>query len=157
MSKTVLDAIDRELALLKREVQTPTEPFGYGVDLSCVSDVTPELAEVDPYSPIGIAEAVIRRLTTPRGKLFDDPDYGLDLRAFCNRGTTHDELRDLGGRCRSEITKDDRIEEALVTVTTPTRSALDVRVRITPAVPGLEPFSLTFAVTSGSAVMEAIG
>jgi hypothetical protein len=158
MSAVVLDAIARELALLKREVETPTGPLGYGLDLSCVSDVTPELAEVDPFSPVGIAEAVIRRLTTPRGGLVDDPDYGLDLRGYCNRGTTLDELRDLAGQCRSEVTKDDRIEEALFTITTPTRSELNVSARITPADPSLELFSFTFTIpASGAAMLEAIG
>jgi hypothetical protein len=157
MSTIVLDAIDAELALLEREVPTPSDPttFGYGTDLSCVSDITDELTEVDPYSPLAVGEAVIRRLTTPRGTLPDDPDYGIDLRSYCNRGVTLRELRDLAGTCRSEILKDDRIEDATVTITS-SGTSLAVVVQLALAQPGVQPFTLTFAVTSGAAVLEAI-
>ena len=155
MSKTVLDAIDADLATLERAVPAPSSDLGYGVDLSCVSDITEDLAEVDPFSRQAIAEAVISRLTTARGSLPDDPDYGIDLRSYCNRGVTAAELRNLSGSCRSEILKDDRVEDATVGVIV-AGPALSVGVRLTPANPAVEPFSLTFVVTSGSATLEAI-
>jgi hypothetical protein len=158
VSKTVLDAIDADLATLAREVTTPSDDtaLGYGTDLSCVSDITDELTEVDPLSQQAVGEAVIRRLTTARGTLPDDPDYGIDLRTYANRGTTLTELRELSGMCGSEILKDDRIDDASVSVTSSGRS-LTVAVRLTLAIPGVAPFGLTFTVTSGSAVLEAIG
>jgi hypothetical protein len=157
VNETVRAAIDLELALLVRTVAPPAGALGYGRDLSCVADVTPDLAEVDPFSRLGIGEAAIRRLTTPRGGLPDDPDYGFDLRAYCNRGSTVQDLRDLAGLTRSELTKDDRIEEARVSVSMPARGELTVAVRLTPADPAVEPFDLTFTVTGGGAVLEEIG
>jgi hypothetical protein len=158
VNETVGTSIDTQIAELVRLVPQPREPLGYGSDLSCVSDLTVDLDEVDPFSMQAIGEAAIRRLTTARAALLDDRDYGIDVRAYCNRGTTLAELAELGGRCALELAKDDRIESARVTVTRDANgSALSISVVITAADPTLAPFTLTFAVTSGAAVLEAIG
>lgn len=156
MSALVLDAIDRQIAELERVTTAPTGPLGYGRDLSCVDDITPELAEVDPRSTRGIGEAAIRRLMTPRGGLPDDPDYGLDLRALLNRGVADREAREIAGRIRLEVAKDDRIDDLAVAVTMPAPSTLRIEARITPADPDLTPFSLVLAVTSAGVLLEAL-
>jgi hypothetical protein len=156
MSQLVLDAIAASTAELTRLVPVPTGPLGYGTDLSCVEDVTEDLAEVDPFSPQAIGEALLRRLTTPRGQLPDDPNYGMDLRGYCNRGVPTGELREIAGQIRSEVTKDDRVEDVSVVVTVPALNAMSVRIDVTPADPSLDPFTLTFAVTSGQLLLEAI-
>jgi hypothetical protein len=158
MSNAIVDAaFAKQLAELERLVPQPAGDLGYGSDLSCIADLAENLAEVDPFSTRGIGESVVRRLTTPRGTLPDDRDYGLDLRSFCNRGATAEELREVGGRCSLELAKDDRILSATVAVVqdSSTRS-LSVAVLITPADPALNPFSLTFAVTSGAAALEEL-
>jgi hypothetical protein len=154
----VHDVIAAELATLARATAAPVGPLGYGRDLSCVSDLANDLAEVDPASPVAIVEACLRRLTCPRGGLIDDPDYGLDLRAYCNRGVTITELRALDGAIRTELKKDDRVSDvdAAVSTTTLTDAALRVTVRITAADPDLEPFAFVFAVTDASALLESI-
>jgi hypothetical protein len=157
MSAIVLDAITLSMAELVREVAEPTGDLFYGRDLSCVSDLTEDLAEVAADSTLGIAQAAVRRLTTARGGLPDDPDYGLDVRRFCNQGTPLAELRDLAGMIRVEVAKDDRIEDAIVGVSAPLNGELAIEVKIRPALPGVAPFSLTLAVTSGAVLMEAIG
>jgi hypothetical protein len=149
----VADLVD----LSDRGVPIPTGELGYGADLSCVLDLSEDLTEVDPFSVRAIGEATVRRLLTARGSLPDHRDYGLDVRGMCNRGVPVAELRDLGGQVRNEISKDDRIESAAVTVTSQAGGQLDFAVRITPAVIGLTPFSLTFAVVSGQLTVEAIG
>lgn len=156
MSKIVLDAIAADTATLTRLVPSPLEPFGYGTDLSCVEDVTEDLAEVDPFTVRAIGEALARRLTTPRGSLPDDPDYGLDVRGYCNRGVPITELQDLSGQIRGEVTKDDRVEDAAVTVTIPARNQLHISVTVTPVDPSLGPFSLTFAVVNGQLTLESL-
>lgn len=156
MSQIVFDSIAADLAELTRIVPVPTPPLGYGNDLSCVEDVTEALDEVDPFSPVAIGEALLRRLTTPRGQLPDDPDYGFDIRGYCNRGVPTGELRELAGQIRSEVSKDDRVEDASVTVTVPDLSTMSVRIEVTPADPLLDPFSLTFAVVSGQLLLEAL-
>jgi hypothetical protein len=156
VSDIVRDYIKAEIAALTRQVPTPVEPFGYGVDLSCVEDLTETMAEVDPFSTRALAEAIYRRLSTPRGALPDDGVYGLDLRSYLNRGTTAAELRDLASQVRAEITKDDRVSSADVTVTVPSSSELNVRIRITPEDPELGPFDLTLAVTSADVLLKAL-
>lgn len=54
----------------------------YGTDLSCVVDLDAGLAEVTGNTLL--AQALARRLITPRGGLLDDPNYGYDLTQFLN-------------------------------------------------------------------------
>lgn len=157
MSQTVRDAIAAELEGLARLVPTPTGELGYGRDLSCVEDITETLDEVDPFSVRGIGEAQIRRLTTPRGSLPDDPDYGLDVRSYANRGVPQSELRDLAGQIRSECLKDDRLDAVQVTVTMPAPSSLRIAITNTPVDVSLGQFSLVLAVASGTVLVEALG
>lgn len=150
-------AIDAELALLERVAPTPSAPFGYGIDLSCTSDLTAQMIEVDPMAPRAVGEALLRRLTTPRGGLPDDADYGFDLCAVVNRGVTADDVRALGGQVRSELEKDDRVDIALVIVTpAPDGSSLRVQAVITPVDPRIGGFTLTLAVTSAEILIEEI-
>ena len=55
-----------------------------------------------------LAEAYFRRLTTERGALLDDPDYGLAVSGLLNAGLTVSELASIPGRIRNELEKDDR-------------------------------------------------
>lgn len=151
----VHDSIAEQIAELEQLVPTPAAPFGFGVDLSCVEDCNATFDEVDPFSQRAIGEATVRRLTTARGLLDDDPDYGLDLRAYMNRGTSLQEIADLAGAVRNEVTKDDRIESATVTATYE-GTTLRVKVTITPVDPNTGIFSLTLAVTSADVLLEAL-
>lgn len=157
MNTIVSDAIADQLATLTREVDAPVAPLGYGTDLSCVTDLTEDLAEVDPRSNQAIAEALIRRLITPRGSLPDDPDYGYDLRGMLNRGVTLSDLRAVTGQVRSEVRKDDRVADAEVTAAfTPGNSTLSVTIVVTPADVDNDSFSFTFSLTDTSVVLEVI-
>lgn len=159
MSNPTYDAaIAAELSTLTREVDVPTGQLGYGTDLSCVLDVTPTLDEVDPMSRVAVAQAVIRSLITPRGAVLDAPDYGLDLRGMLNRGLTNTEIRALADQCRAEARKDDRVEDATVTMTyTDSTKTMDVRVVLQCVDPVLGTFDFVFAVTAdGAALIESI-
>lgn len=147
------DFIAAEIAALSAEVAKPVEPFGYGRDLSCVTDVDEYLNEVDPFSLRALGEALARRLTTPHGTLFDDPDYGLDLRAALNRGTTPEALRALEAAIRNEAAKDDRVSEASASVSV-SGTRMEVRLQVAP-VESSEAFSLTFAIENGEVTLEA--
>jgi hypothetical protein len=153
----VTDAIAEDLATLERVIPTPTAPFGYGSDLSCVNDLSDTAEEVDPFGQLGIAQAAVRRLTTQRGTLPDDPEYGHDVTQYLNRGMTPEDIRDGQSACRNELTKDDRIEDATVTFTLITLTVLRIGVALTPADPNLKPFTFTFAVTDGAVLLEALG
>jgi hypothetical protein len=160
VNETIRAAIAAELATLtKRVADVPAAPLGYGTDLSCVTDVTADAAEVDPMSRQAVAEAITRRLTTPRGGLIDDPDYGFDVRTFCNRGTTPTELRAIGDQCRTEALKDDRVNDATITADYDDAARrLRVSVMLDCVDPRLGTFTLTLAVTpDGEALLETIG
>jgi len=157
MNETVKDVITSELAKLTRLVPVPVEPFGYGLDTSGVDDWTDTLDEVDPFSAVGISQALLRRLQTPRGTLRDDLNYGLDLRSFLNRATTTREVFAMSGEVRGEVLKDDRVGDAVVSVTFESAKLMRVRIDAFPEDPNTGgPFTLTLAVTSGAVLLEAI-
>lgn len=163
----VEDAIEAELTVLSRLVAAPTGDLGYGVDLSCTTDVVETLdglAEVDPFSTRAIGEATIRRWTTDRLSLPDDPDYGINVLKYANRGTTQNELRDLSGELRNEALKDDRIDSITVSVTyTSATRTLFISATITPVdITTGEgspegKFTLTLSVTDGVVLAELVG
>lgn len=158
MSAIVLERIAHEIALLKPAAAPSSTSLGFGRDWSCVLDVAPDFAEVDPASTVGVGQAAIRRLITARGTLPGDRNYGMDVRAYCSRGVTVQDLRELEGLVRLELAKDERIEDATVTVTTPRPGELALDIRIQPVDPALTPFDLTFALdTSGALTVEKIG
>jgi hypothetical protein len=153
----VHDTIAAELALLERIEPTPLAPFGYGQDLDCTTDIDQDLLEVDPSSKTALAQALLRRLSCPRGRLPDDADYGFDLRGMLNRGTDANALRDLAGQIKGEVLKDDRIDGADVTTTyTAQTETLDVTLWVVAVDPALGEFSLTFAVQAGELMLKEL-
>lgn len=157
MTTIVHETIAAEIALLEQTEPTPLAPFGYGQDLDCETDLTEEMLEVDPSSKRALAQALLRRLSCPRGRLPDDPDYGYDLRGRLNAGTDLSVIRDLAGQIKSEILKDDRLEgaEVVTSYSAPT-STLNVQIWVSPVDPALGNFSLTLAVTDGAVLMQEI-
>lgn len=78
----------------------------YGHDTSCTDDLYP--GRVVSGAAL-LAEAAYRRITTPRGRLLDDPSYGLDVRAFMHRGMTPKEIARIPGIIEAEVAKDERV------------------------------------------------
>jgi len=141
------DFIAAQLALLPVVDRVAPQALGYGTDLSCVTDITPDAAEVDPMTPRAIGESLARRYISPRTSVLDDNAYGLDLRARLNTGQTQASLTGLRSQIRVEALKDDRVSDADVTLTFPSRSAMSVVIAVTPHASDDE-FSLTFFVTA---------
>lgn len=158
MNNTVKDALAADLATMTRVVEVPSGNLGYGRDLSCVVDFASDYSEVDPQSTRALAEALIRRSITPRGALLDDRDYGTDVRGMLHIGVDANRLRMLGGQLRAEYLKDDRVDEATVTVaaTDPSARSLRITATIAPADPALADFSFTFAVSDADVLIETI-
>lgn len=155
MTTVVQNFIAAELAAAERLMDAPVAPFGYGSDLSCADDLSPDMAEVDGFSTLALAQALVRRLDCPRGGLPDDPNYGIDLRSYANRGVTSDDVRALAGAIRSELEKDDRVDGvAVIVMPSTTGQSLAVTLAVTPVDPNLGGFSLTLAVTSATTVIE---
>jgi hypothetical protein len=158
MNKTVADALAADLATLTRVTDAPTESLGFGTDLSCLTDFTPDAREVDPMSREGIVESIVRRLSTPRGRVIDAPDFGYDLRGALNRATTDDTLRALVGDIRNELTKDDRIVDVDVELdTSDDRLSLRVSLFVEAVDPRVGGFDLVFVMTGDNITLEGAG
>lgn len=142
-------------ALLEEtESFTAGPAVAFGSDLSCAADITSTGSELADSDPLIVSQAVYRRLTTPRGMLIDDPDYGLDLRTFLHRGLTTSQLRSVEGQIRNEIGKDDRVDSVSVTVTQTDVETFSIAIRGETA---LAPFSLVLELTDGDALIKEMG
>lgn len=142
---------------LDKTALTPTGALGYGRDLDCIYDVTPDLQEVDPFSETAVGQALIRRLITPRGGLIDDPDYGFDLRGLCNRGLTVAQLQQLQSQVQNECTKDDRVSSVIATLAYSSAArTIDCALAVTLVGSG-QTFKLVFAVTDADVLIDTIG
>lgn len=134
-----------------------TSPLGYGSDLSCGTDLTETMDEVDPFSTLALAEACYRRLDCPRGKLPDDGDYGISIRSYLNRGVTNDEIRGLESDIRGELQKDDRVESSTARVTPSSDlKTLTIDIAVFPVDPRTAQFKLTLVVTSSDILLQEL-
>lgn len=136
---------------------TPAQPDvdDFGSDLSCATDITADAAELAGDDPRIVAESDVRRLTTDRSTLPDDPDFGWNLEQLIQKPMTPAEVATVAGQVRGELIKDDRHETLNVWTTGQTTSNLIVHVRGTTA---KGPFRLVMAITdAGVAVKEIYG
>ena len=103
---------------------------GYGVDIYAWDRLrTGRLVR----GPELVAQAIYRRLTTPRGTLRDGEAgsvYGLDIQDFIGQVGTANAIAAIPALIRAEVLKDDRITNATVTATSTTDRAGLVAVRI---------------------------
>lgn len=90
------------------------EAVGYGTDIICDYDLDPLCREEDPLSPIAVARAVFRRITTPRGGMIDDQEYGFDIQSLLHKAMTPQFEASIPGILRNEILKDERVESVSV-------------------------------------------
>lgn len=79
----------------------------YGVDISCVDDLDPMFGLVEGNTTL--AQAILRRLSTPRGGLLDDADYGFDVRSLLCDESTPARLAAAKMAIESEVEKDERV------------------------------------------------
>jgi len=153
---SLLDIINAEIAALDSLVPVPAEPFGYGTDLSCVSDLTPDMREVDPNSPQAIGESVVRFLTTERDSIPDAPGRGRNIYRLLNRPLSADDIIAEQSGISSEVLLDDRIDSATVDLTVVGRGSISIVIRITPVDPTLGGFDLVLAVTDGETLFTLL-
>lgn len=151
---SVLDQINSEIAVLS-QLSSTGDGSGYGVDLVCVTDLDSRLAETDPASIASLSQDLFHRITTARGSLQDDPDYGFDVRAKLSVGQTPQQIQALQGQLEGECRKDDRVADIRVSVVI-SGARLDswtITLAVLPQDPALTSFSLIVAVTSGEALL----
>ncbi len=89
-----------------------------------------------------LAQALARRIITPRGALIDDPNYGIDVTDFLDDDVLPQQLTQLGGNIDAEFLKDQRVVASTTVVT-----FLSHKLTITSAVQdGDGPFTLVLSV-----------
>jgi hypothetical protein len=131
-----------------------------GSDLSCVSDLNPHMGVVSGRRLL--AEAIARRLQTPKGALLDDPNYGYDLVGQLNADISQGDLGRIAAAITSECQKDQRVFSAAVTVVAATipgagnTSLLGLKVTIS-LITGVGPFSLVIGVAGVTLTLLSIG
>ncbi len=82
----------------------------YGTDVSCITDIDPTFNKVSGRILLG--QSLVRRLTTYRGALIDDGDYGTDVTEWINESVGPRDVRRLQMLIDAELTKDERIVSA---------------------------------------------
>jgi phage baseplate assembly protein W len=102
-----------------------------------------------------LAEACIRRLTTPRGGLFYAPNYGTDVREMLAARFDAARLSGWKARIEAELRKDDRVLAAAVDLTPNAQTeSVAIRIRVTTAE---GPFSFTLAASALSVELLTVG
>lgn len=86
----------------------------YGSDVDCVSDLDPTFALVT--GPRAVAQAIARRLSTPRGGLHYDGTYGYDLRSLLNTGIEPGDTFRIAAAVEAQCVADERVVSATATV-----------------------------------------
>lgn len=125
----------------------------YGFDIS-----TPDAADLDPLGTLvtgarALGQALARRLVTPRGGLLDDPSYGYDLRQLVGDVLDPLALETVRAEVLDQLRADERVDDASVTVTQPTRTSVRVEALVSAAA---GPFRLVIAVSAVTSEILAL-
>jgi hypothetical protein len=115
----------------------------YGVDWSCTNDVDGGGLEVDGVTVL--AQALYRRIITPRGGLIYDLNYGFDIRQFLNADVAQGDIARIAFGVDTEFRKDQRVFQSQSTVTF-TNTVLTLYSFVTPL--SQSSFSLVVVATS---------
>jgi hypothetical protein len=140
------------IAELTRVATDPPAPWLYGRDLVCINDLTPTLEETDPATIASLAQDIYHRITTERGSLVDDRDFGEDVTGYLSTASTPRALLSIAGRLEAEILKDDRVSTVAVELDGNT-TQLDITIVVTPQDAALASFRMVLAVTSAEALL----
>lgn len=108
------------------------KPGDLGTDLLVTTDIGLRWNLAAGKQNVGCALA--RRLSTPRGALDWDPNYGFDLRHSLGAGLTQTQLSQLRGSVNAECEKDERVQRCDAGFGyDPTTSALTLNLLVTPS------------------------
>jgi phage baseplate assembly protein W len=112
-----------------------------GTDFGGLLDISPAMTMVSGRKALG--QALARRLMTPRGHLFYDPDYGTDIRDYLN-----DSFNSyiVNSQIRNELMKDERVSDVAVSSSFNADSqTLSIQIKVTD---NEGDFNLTLSVSS---------
>lgn len=120
----------------------PINPTDFGTTLSLTFDLDAMGATVSGLT--ALAQALIRRITTPRGRLLSDPNYGYDIAGELEDDVTTQQVNAIAANVDAEFLKDQRVFSSVTTVTLQGDGQLDVASQVQSA---LGPFSLVFSLS----------
>ncbi len=116
----------------------------FGSDVSTFPDLDPSFSTLT--GPRVVAEAIARRLSTPRGSLPFYPDYGIDIRSWVNETITRGKLAQFRRDLEAECVKDERVLTADASLAFNVKTN-DMQIAITITTAD-GPFSLVLGVTA---------
>jgi phage baseplate assembly protein W len=102
--------------------------FDAGSDVSCFPDLAADGRTVTGRRLV--AEAVARRLITPRGQLIGDPDYGFDVTDYLNADMSPLDIASMRSGIEQECMKDERVRSANATLEIDTESSLEISISL---------------------------
>ncbi|UZX16566.1 hypothetical protein KQ693_05920 [Thermus sp. PS18] len=88
--------------------------MSFGVDLTALPEFNPGKLRREYEN---LAEALARRLMTPRGALWYESEYGTDLRAYLQETVTDEVQYEIERVAVMEVEKDPRVRSATASVT----------------------------------------
>lgn len=95
-----------------------------------------------------VAEAILRRWSTGRGQLIDDPNYGFNVMDLVSDDLSPSDVAYAGQQLAAECEKDERVKRAQVVVSLTVAGLLSIVATVTTS---LGPFKLVCAVSATSA------
>lgn len=117
-----------------------------GIDWSCERDLDPFGRTVRGL--VTVREACIRRLTSRVGSLLGDPLYGTDLTELLGlAGNARTMAASVSSRIRSQLLRDERVLEVMVTRADYSAATKQLDVAIT-VITAEGPFALVFALNA---------
>jgi hypothetical protein len=120
-----------------------TQPLpDFGTTLSCIFDLDSMGATVSGLT--ALSQALVRRITTPRGRLLTDPNYGYDVTGELNDDVTTAQAGSIGSNMDQEFMKDQRVLSSSTIATLNPDGTLDTTTSIATA---LGPFSLVLSIS----------
>jgi phage baseplate assembly protein W len=125
----------------------------FGEDLSCTTDLDPRCVTVTGNRLVG--EAIFRRLTTPRGRLLSDRNYGIDIRDYINADMGPKDVAAMQSAIHAECMRDDRIVGCDVLITPPAEGDGTYVLTITLET-GNGPFDLTLSVNDVTVALLSV-
>ncbi len=87
----------------------------FGTELSCTNDVASDSRVVTGFRVV--AEAVLRRWTTPRGRLIGYPNYGYDITQYINDDMDRRQVQGMIAGMQAEALKDERVTGCVISAT----------------------------------------
>lgn len=117
----------------------------FGKELSCVSDVAEDGRQVTGNRLV--AEAIVRRWQTPRGRLIRYPNYGRDLTDFLNDDVSPSDIAQMRSEAEQEAEKDERVTSCAVLAVLNVDGGLEMTAEVTT---GDGPFELVVSITQVS-------